>query len=622
LNLRAETILFIIIATISLVAASFLITHRFDFPTPVAVNEPERITVYNVEEGDLIEDVAESLYGTPMYAPAIVWASTLRAERDNSPAYSINTENLQLRAGQKLSIPSVDEITQRQAEIDRAARINSFIEEQSISDLQQMMESGALTARELVEIYLTRIEALDGAGPVLNSIIEINPDVLEIADALDRERESSGPRGPLHGIPVLLKDNIDTADKMNTTAGSVTLLGSKPAQDAFVVEGLRQAGAIIFGKANLSEWANYRGSPSISGWSARGGFTRNPYRLDFTPWGSSAGSGVAVAANLVTVALGTETAGSITAPSVINGVVGFKPTVGLTSRAGVVPIAHSFDTVGPMTRTVRDAAIVLGAITGVDPRDPLTANSTGKFHNDYVQFLDEDGLNGARIGVPNSLINDLAPDVQQLFDNALAVMESQGAELIYFDDVPNQEALLSYEDVGVLEILSYEFHDDIANYLGTRVVDPENPADLIPRTINDLIELNQLSADRELQFFGQELFEHTAARGEIDEAAYQEGFNTYRRLSGEEGVKPFILENNLDALVLPTNESLARIYAALAGYPLFTVPGGFTDNGLPWGLGFFSYEYTEPTLARLAYAYEQATMHRQPPTYSLTLIER
>lgn len=651
MNLQTNTIIFIVIAASALLGLAWLFEHGpiLSGPSPIPdrpevvieipaepqppeetsvpppVEQPGKLRLgatYIVQEEEDLASIAEDAYGDRSLAPALVWFSTIKASVD--PKYSINTQDNELTAGQKLWIPTLDEIDQWQTEIDEAVDLNTHVEELTIHQIQRMMESGALTSRELVKAYIERIEAMNHEGPMLNAIIEINPDVLEIADALDAERAESGPRSPLHGIPVLLKDNIDTADKMQTTAGSMALLGSKPAQDAYVVEGLRKAGAIILGKANLSEWANYRDNDSISGWSGRGGLTRNPYRLDWTPWGSSSGSGVAVAANLVSVAIGTETAGSITAPAVINGIVGIKPTVGLTSRAGVIPIAHSFDTVGPMTRTVADAAAVLGALTGVDSRDPLTSESRLNYHRDYLQFLDKKALSKARIGIAHGLINDLAPDVQRLYDDAIAVMKRAGATIIEIEEMPNLQEVFDYNsnEVGILSLLSYEFHFDIASYLETRVADPEHPDAFIPRTIADLIRRNEELADSELQLFGQGLFEHTADRGEITKDQYFEGLATYRRLTGEEGIEALMNEHDLDALVLPTNESLARIYAALAGYPLMTVPGGFTDNGLPWGLGFLAPQYSEPVLIKLAYAYEQKTMHRAAPTYSLTEIEK
>jgi len=405
---------------------------------------------YVVQDGDTLEAIAASTYGDAALFPAIVWASTLKAGED--PNYAINTESGTIAAGQKLWIPNNVDALQRQ--FDQAARVQSAIEEKSISELQAMMHAGTLNAEMLVRAYLDRIEALNHSGPRLNAVLEINPDALEQARALDRERQTLGARGPLHGIPILLKDNIDTADGMKTTAGSLALLDSKPGRDATVAQRLRAAGAILLGKANLSEWANFRGNGSISGWSARGGLTRNPYRLDATPWGSSSGSGAAVAANLTAVALGTETAGSIVAPSAINGIVGIKPTVGLTSRAGVVPIAHSFDTVGPMARSVADAATLLGAIAGVDGRDPATAASEGLSFSDYGVFLDADGLAGATIGVPGNLLALQDEEKLALWEAALETMRAQGASIVTLE-MPNHEAFNEWigGENGLLEIL-------------------------------------------------------------------------------------------------------------------------------------------------------------------------
>lgn len=613
MNHTLNPILLAVIAVVVVVSGFFLVSPSAQTP------QPQTNQVYIVQKGDDLGKVAKMFYGSDELAPAIVWFSTIKADED--PAFAINTQDNNLREGQKLWIPSIEEVFSAQAKISATARTRSDLMELSITEIQRMMDAGQLTSHQLVAAYIERIQALDRTGPLLDSIIELNPDALAIADALDAERKASGPRGPLHGIPILLKDNIDTADKLETTAGSYALTGTVPGQDAFVVEGLRKAGAVILGKANLSEWANYRDNASISGWSARGGLTRNPYRLDSTPWGSSSGSGVAVTSNLVTVALGTETAGSITAPSVINGIVGIKPTIGLTSRAGVVPIAHSFDTVGPMARSLTDAVIVLGAITGVDPRDPMTSNSAGKFYTDYTQFLDPNGLKGARLGIVRPLIGDMPPDVERLFNKAIALMKAAGAEIVEIKDMPHLQEVFDYNDktVGITPVLSYEFNGDIAAYLSTRVPSPNVKLSRIPRTMDDLIALNKELSAQELKFFGQDLFEDTAAHGKITDAKYQEALATYRRWTGAEGIETVMKDNNLTVLVMPTNESLARIYAALAGYPIVTVPGGFTDNGLPWGLGFVGTAYSEPSLIRVAYPYEQLSQERRPPKFLLTL---
>ncbi len=569
--------------------------------------------IYQVQTDDQLQGIAEAFYNNTTLHPAIVWASTIRAIDDTD--FVINTENNTLNEGQSLLIPDQADVETWEQQFLQLDTAHADIMEMTIQELQDALNAGTLTSASLIQAYFDRIQVLDRSGPLLNSVIETNPEALSIARSLDRERAESGPRGPLHGIPILLKDNIDTDDQMQTTAGSMALLGSKPAQDAFVVAQLRQAGAIILGKANLSEWANFRGSPSISGWSARGGLTRNPYRLDHTPWGSSSGSAVAVAANLVTVALGTETAGSISAPASINGVVGLKPTVGLTSRAGVVPIAHSYDTVGPLARTVTDAALVLSAIAGVDSRDSGTAMAEGNLF-DYQEFLDADGLEGARIGVPINLLNyNEDAHIEALFEQALDVMRNQGAEIVEVE-MPGLDELFEYFESpnNFGNVLRYEFKSDIAQYLSTRVADSNGS---VPTTLDDLVELNEQLADQELSWFGQELFEESLDRGGLDEAGYLEGVSKGRRIAGQDGIDTLLQEHNLDVLVLPALESFARIYAALPGYPLLTVPAAFTDGGLPFSIGFFSSAFEEPTLIKMAYAFEQATQARRPPQYLL-----
>jgi amidase len=589
-------------------------TSRSEEQTSTSTQTEVAGVIYDVRDGDDLQSVAEEFYGDPDLFPAIVWASTMQAAND--PDFAINTENNQIEAGRPLLIPEAADIDAWQRRFMQADRLHNDVLEATVQELQDAMASGEMTSQMLVRAYMDRIEALDDAGPYLNAVIEVNPDALEIARQLDEERAASGPRGPLHGIPVLLKDNIDTADEMQTTAGSVTLLGSKPSRDAYVVQRLREAGAVILGKANLSEWANFRGSPSISGWSGRGGLTRNPYRLDHTPWGSSSGSGAAVAANLVSVALGTETAGSISAPASINGVVGLKPSVGLTSRAGVVPIAHSFDTVGPLTRTVSDAAIVLTAIAGVDPRDPATTSAEGHVA-DYTEFLNADGLNGARIGVPMNLLN-LQGDAEKemLFEQTLEIMRARGAEIVEVE-MPLLQELIDWfgspNNFG--NVLRYEFKSDIAQYLATRI--PSSPGNFVPRSLADLVDLNNEYDELELSWFGQELFEESLSRGGIDEVGYLEGLYEGRRLSGRDGIDALLAEHNLDTLVLPALESFARIYAALPGYPLLTVPASFTQDGLPFSIGFFGSAFSEPTLITMAYAFEQATQARRPPQYLL-----
>jgi amidase len=484
------------------------------------------------------------------------------------------------------------------------------VDEATVADLQIAMAPGELTSRSLTETYLARIERVDAT---LRSVLETNPDALEIADAMDAERRSGSVRGPLHGIPVLVKDNIDTADRMKTTAGSLALGEVRPARDAFAVGRLRDAGAVILGKANLSEWANFRSTRSSSGWSARGGQCRNAYALDRSPCGSSSGSGVAISANLCAVAVGTETDGSIVCPSSVNGIVGIKPTVGLVSRSGVVPVSHSQDTPGPMARTVADAAALLSALSGADERDAATASARAE--PDYTAFLDPNGIRGARIGVARNLagFNDR---VDRLFEDALAAMRDLGAELVDPADIPRTDELEDPE----LEVFLYEFKADLEAYLGS--LGPSQPY----RTLADLIAFNAEHADVEMPFFGQELFEKAAEKGPLTEPAYLDALATCRRLSRDEGIDAVMDEQRLDALVAPSNAPAWRIDyangdhyvggnstpAAVAGYPTVTVPMGFAFD-LPIGISFMGRAWSEGILIRLASAFEHATHHRRPP---------
>ena len=506
------------------------------------------------------------------------------------------------------------------------------LHEITIVDLQKAMSAGDISAQEVVAHYLAQIEAVDRNGPAINSVIEVNPEAMTIAAALDEERAQSGARGPLHGIPVLLKDNIDTADAMHTTAGSLALIGSRPTQDATVARKLREAGAIILGKTNLSEWANFRSTSSASGWSGRGGQTRNPYVLDRNPCGSSSGSGAAIAANLAVAALGTETDGSIVCPSHQNGIVGLKPTVGLTSRAGVIPIAHSQDTVGPMTRTVADAAVLLGVLVGADERDGATAVSTPHTHTDYTQFLDPNGLQGARIGVVRDGYTELGDELAAVIETSIAALQKAGAIIVDPADISTMQAM---EDDRASEftVLCYEFKADIAAYLATRVADERvEQTQPIPGTLADLIAFNEAHAEAEMPHFGQEIFEIAQAKGPLTDEAYLTALATSQRLGGRDGIDAVLDEYELDALIAPTGGPAwltnyetgdkghigSSSPAARVGYPLITVPAGFV-GALPVGLTFMGRAFSEPTLIRLAYGFERATKARRAPQFLPTL---
>ena len=494
------------------------------------------------------------------------------------------------------------------------------LEEVTIAELQAGMTAGRFTARSIVDAYVARIESLDRQGPALRSVIEINPEAQAIAGELDREREQGRIRSALHGIPVLLKDNIDTADRMTTTAGSLALTGSVAAQDSFVARRLRAAGAVLLGKANLSEWANIRSTRSSSGWSARGGQCRNPYVLDRNPCGSSSGSGVAVAANLTAVAIGTETDGSIVCPSSANGIVGVKPTVGLVSRAGVIPISHSQDTAGPMARDVRDAAIVLNAIAGVDPRDPAT-QSSGRETVDYTSFLDADGLRGVRIGVARSFFT-YHGSVERVFETALDAMRKQGAELVDPVELELPPAVEALE----LSVLLYELKADLNAYLATL------GSSVAVRSLADVIRFNEENRDREMPYFGQELFIEAQEKGPLTDPAYLRNLQTIGRAARQDGIDKVMDADRLSAIVAPTGGPAwptdhangdhftggSSSPAAIAGYPNICVPAGQVF-GLPVGLSFFGRPWSEPTLFRIAYAFEQATRHRQPPKFLSTL---
>lgn len=491
------------------------------------------------------------------------------------------------------------------------------IPEMTIQELQARMAAGTLTSRGLVEMYLARIAALDRQGPTLNAVIEINPAAVAIAAALDAERGQSGARGPLHGIPILLKDNIDTGDQMQTRAGSLALVGAPAPADAFIVSQLRQAGAVILGKTNLSEWANFRSSHSTSGWSSRGGQTRNPYALDRNPSGSSSGSAVAVAANLCAAAVGTETDGSITSPASVNGIVGLKPTVGLISRRGIIPIAHSQDTAGPMARSVTDAAILLGAMTAADAQDAATVNRDGPIHQDYTAFLDPHGLVGARIGVARNFFG-FNEQVDRLLAICLEVLRREGAEVI--DPAPVLTA--GQLDANEGQVLLYEFKAGLDAYLAQRGA--AAPA----RSLAAIIEYNERHAEQVMPFFGHDLMLRAQAQGLLTDPAYRQALAANQRLARDEGIDATLRTHRLDAIVAatctlpwltdPVNgdhyQGSCTSPAAVAGYPHISVPAGLIA-GLPIGLSFFSGAYQEATLIRLGYAFEQATLARRPPQF-------
>ena len=494
------------------------------------------------------------------------------------------------------------------------------LSEVTFDTLQEGMASGRFTAQGLTERYLERIDQLDRRGPTLRAVIETNPDASAIAAALDEERKAGTVRGPLHGVPILLKDNIATHDRTTTTAGALALEGSIPEVDSGVARKLREAGAVLLGKANLSEWANFRSTNSSSGWSGRGGQCNNPYVLDRNPCGSSSGSGVATSANLSAAAIGTETNGSVVCPSSINGIVGIKPTVGLVSRSRIIPISHSQDTAGPMARTVRDAAILLGALAGADPEDAATAAAAKHLHDDYTQFLDPGGLEGARIGVARGRFG-FHPKVDALMEDALLALKDGGAELVDPADPP------SFGDFegSTLEVLLYEFKAGLNAYLAA--LGPAAPV----KSLEEIIAFNEAHEKRSMPYFGQELLIQSQEKGPLTDEAYREALAKAQRIA-REGVDKLLNGNRLDAIVAPTGGPAwttdlvngdhfgggSSTPAAVAGYPNVTVPAGFV-SGLPVGISFFGRAWSEPVVLRLAYAFEQATNHRKPPTFRPTL---
>jgi len=495
------------------------------------------------------------------------------------------------------------------------------LDEITIPELQDGMKSGKFTARALVEKYTARIGEVDKSGPAVNAVIELNPDAPSIADSLDQERKAKGPRGPLHGVPVLIKDNIDTADRMMTTAGSLALVGSKPAKDSFVAQRLRAAGAVILGKTNPSEWANIRSSHSTSGWSGRGGLTKNPYALDRNPCGSSSGTGAGISANLAAVGIGTETDGSIVCPSSSNGLAGIKPTVGLVSRGGIIPISHSQDGAGPMCRTVRDAAILLGALTGIDPDDAATTASAGKAQSDYAQYCDPNGLKGARIGVARKYFG-FSEAVDALMEQSLAVMKRQGATMV---DPADIETFGKFDESELL-VLMYELKADLNAYLAR--LGPGTPV----RTLQDIIDFNDRNRQKEMPYFGQDLFLKAQAKGPLTDKAYVDALAKNHQLARTEGIDALMDKHQLDAIVAPTGGPAwltdlvngdhgaggSSNAAAVAGYPNVNVTAGYL-SGLPVGISFFGRAWSEPTLIRLAYSFEQGTKARQAPKFLPTI---
>jgi len=496
------------------------------------------------------------------------------------------------------------------------------LDEITIAQLQDGMKSGKFTARSIAEKYLARIDAIDKNGPAIRSVIETNPDAVAIAEALDKERKAKGPRGPLHGIPVLVKDNIDTSDRMMTTAGSLALVGAKPPKDSYVVQKLREAGCVILGKTNPSEWANIRSSHATSGWSGRGGLTKNPYALDRNPCGSSSGTGAGISANLGAVGIGTETDGSIVCPSSSNGLVGIKPTVGLVSRSGIIPISHTQDSAGPMCRTVRDAAILLGALTGVDADDAATAASAGKSFTDYTKFLEDAPRPGLRIGVVRKYFG-FSEDVDALMETALEVLKKNGAVIVDPADI----ATIGKTGTNETLVLLYELKADLNAYLARAGYSAP------VKNLQDVIEFNDKHRDKEMPYFGQDMFLKAQAKGDLSTKEYVDALANNLRLARQEGIDATMDKFKLDALVAPTGgpawltdlingdnaNGQTSTAAAVACYPSVSVPMGYV-YGLPVGISFFGRAWSEPTLISIAYAFEQATKMRKAPKFLSSVV--
>ena len=528
---------------------------------------------------------------------------------------SIAGLSLTAAASASCNLTPADKKTSTSAKADDFA-----LNEVTIDTLQQKMKSKEYTSRSIAELYLKRIEEIDKNGPKLNSVIELNPNALSIADAMDKERAAGKVRGPLHGIPVLIKDNISTGDKMHTTAGALAIADNVMKQDAFIIQKLREAGAILLGKTNLSEWANFRSTRSTSAWSSRGGQTKCPYILDRNPSGSSAGSGTAASANLCAIAIGTETDGSIVSPSSVNGLVGIKPTVGLWSRTGIIPISKTQDTAGPMARTVRDAVILLGALTGIDPHDSYTQSSKGKIEPDYTKFLDVNGLNGKRIGVEKSGLK-VSPAMDDLFSQAMTVLKSKGATIVEVELYKELKEASKSENT----VLQYEFKDGLNRYLST--------ANSKVKSITDVIAFNQQNEAKAMPFFKQEILEQSEKRGGLDSKEYLDAVKTTTGVT-RTAIDKIMKTNNLDAIAAPTNGFACCIDlvngdydngfsfsspAAMAGYPHITVPMGLA-YGLPAGISFISTAYKEGDIIKLGYAYEQASKKRMAPNFKVDLL--
>ena len=506
-------------------------------------------------------------------------------------------------------------VTDKSQDDDEANGFKKFeLEEKTVAELQEGMKSGQYSSRRICEMYLDRIKAVDQSEGGLNSVMELNPDALSIADRLDTERASGNVRGPLHGIPIMVKDNIDTADKMMTTAGALAMVGNIASEDAFIIRKLREAGAVLLGKTNLSEWANFRSERSSSGWSGRGRQTHNPYALNRNPCGSSAGSGAAVSANLCAITIGTETNGSIVCPSSSNGVVGIKPTVGLWGRSGIIPISETQDTAGPMARSVADAVALLGPLTGPDPRDERTNESEGKSYSDYSQFLNKDGLQGKRIGVMRSSFG-FHEKVDKIMEEAITIMEKAGATII---DPVEFKTRREFGNSGY-QVLLYEFKDGVNKYLSS--------ANAKVKTLAEVIEFNKTNRGESMPYFEQEILEKAEEKGDLNTVEYKEALEKVLTLSREKGIDATLAEDKLDAIIAPTGGPAWPIDlingdhfgggssspAARAGYPNITVPAGYVF-GLPVGMSIFSGAYKEPELIAMAYAFEQASKVRVAPT--------